>query len=59
MTIKHVAKLVKEFAKWIGLLYLIGRCPDKRKAREVILFPPVPVLKVVMKATGLYERAKV
>jgi hypothetical protein len=57
-TIKQVAKLVKEYANWIGLPYSINRCPERIGSGEVILFEPVPVMKLVLKATALFEEAK-
>jgi hypothetical protein len=53
-----VAKLVKEYANWIGLLFSIDRCPENIGSREVISFEPVPVMKLVLKATALLEEAK-
>jgi hypothetical protein len=58
LTLKQVAKLVKEYANRIGLPYSIDRCPENIGSGEVILSPPIPVLKLVMKATTLFEEAK-
>jgi hypothetical protein len=52
-----VAKLVKEYANRIGLPYSIDQCPESIGSGEVILFEPVPVMKLVLKATALFEEA--
>jgi hypothetical protein len=57
-TIKRVAKLVEEYANRIGLPYSIDRCPELIGSGEVISFELVPVMKLVLKATALFEEAK-
>jgi hypothetical protein len=57
-TIKRVAKLVEEYANRIGLPFSIDRCPENIGSGEVISFEPVPIMKLVLKATALFEEAK-
>jgi hypothetical protein len=58
LTIEQVAKLVKEFVNQIGVLYTIKRCPENIGSGEVISFPRIPVIKLVLKATTLFDEAK-
>jgi hypothetical protein len=53
-----VAKLVKEFANRIGLPYTIEKCWENIGSGEVISFPLIPVIKLVMKATTFFDEGK-
>jgi hypothetical protein len=49
---------VKEYANRIGLPYSIDQCPETIGSGEVISFDPIHVMKLVLKATALFEEAK-